>query len=176
MLIGLDLHGEHSVLLSVFFMADPVVGGNLVMAVWSSLFLLAAPLRIFGLPPEPQCFGPAEGGWLPDLLPVAVDTFQHRCLSLQGLSFAFGFGRGRGFLFTFSTNFLKSSKGFVLLTDISPVRTAVPGTWYSINTNQMDEWTALWHSGWQRSWNVGGLSSLGGWNQSELTSYRQSSV
>ena len=62
MLIGLDLHDEHSVLLSVFSMADPVVGGSLMMAVWSSLFLLGAPLKIFGLPPEPQCFGPAEGG------------------------------------------------------------------------------------------------------------------
>lgn len=34
-LIGLDVHSEHSVLLSsIFFMADPVVRGNLMMAWW----------------------------------------------------------------------------------------------------------------------------------------------
>ena len=44
--------------------------------------------RIFGLPPEPQCFGPPEGGRRPDLLfLVAVDTFQHCFLGRQSLCF-----------------------------------------------------------------------------------------
>ena len=55
--------------------------------------------RIFGLPPEPQCFGPSEGGWRPDLLFfVAVYAIQHCFLCLQRLCFGFGFGRGRAFL------------------------------------------------------------------------------
>ena len=55
--------------------------------------------RIFGLPPEPQCFGPPEGGRRPDLLFfVAVDTFPHCFLGLQSLCFGFSFRRSRGFL------------------------------------------------------------------------------
>ena len=54
---------------------------------------------MFGLPPEPQCFGPPEGGLHLDLLfLVAVDTFQHCFLGLQSLCFGFSFRRGRGFL------------------------------------------------------------------------------
>lgn len=32
---------------------------------------------------------------------MAVDAFQHRLLSFQGLRFGFGFGRGRSFLLRF---------------------------------------------------------------------------
>lgn len=53
--------------------------------------------RVFGLPPELQCFRPpffvnlSHSFWV-------VDAFQDCCLGLQSLCSGLGFGRGRGFL------------------------------------------------------------------------------
>ena len=80
-------------------MADLVVRGIWWWHSGQVCFSWGALPGIFGLPPEPQCFGPPEGGLHLDLLfLVAVDTFQHCFLGLQSLCFGFSFRRGRGFL------------------------------------------------------------------------------
>ena len=72
--------------------------------------------RIFGLPPEPQCFGPPEGGRRPDLLFfVAVDTFQHCFLGLQSLCFGFSFRRSRGFLLRLRRHLHEKARTCVLI-------------------------------------------------------------
>ena len=96
-------------------------------AYWSSLFLQGvALLRIFGLPPKVQCFGPPEGGRHLDLLFfVVVDTFQHCFLGLQSL--CFGFGRGRASFFTFGAIFVKKLLIFLLVfTVYSSLPSAIP--------------------------------------------------
>ena len=79
-------------------------------------------LRIFGLPPELQSFGPLEGGWWLDLFFVAVfvamDAFQHSFLGLQSFCFSFGFGRGRGFLLRLWCHL--RGKGFRLISYVEP--------------------------------------------------------
>ena len=57
----------------------------------------------------------AASGCRTDLLFVAVDAFQHRLLSFQGLRFGFGFGRGRSFLLRFRRHLGEKNVNYVLL-------------------------------------------------------------
>ena len=100
-LVGLDIHSEHQCvvvfcLLHGWLSGEGELDGGTVVKLFSPRGALP---RICALPPEPQCFGPSEGGWRPDLLFfVAVYAFQHSFLGLQSLCFGLCFGRGRGFL------------------------------------------------------------------------------
>ena len=92
-------------MLSSIFMADSVVKVPLVMAQWSSLFLLGELFQEYL-----SCFLSCSvlGYWKVDniqiflriFLFVAVDTFQHYLLGLPSLCFGFSLGRVR------SKNFL----------------------------------------------------------------------
>ena len=66
-------------------------------------------LRLFGLPPKLQCFGPSESGWPLDffsfpffflllLFLLAVNAFQHCFLGHQSLCFNSDIGRAWGLL------------------------------------------------------------------------------
>ncbi|KAF4014450.1 hypothetical protein G4228_006605 [Cervus hanglu yarkandensis] len=81
-------------------MADSVVSGNLMMAQWSSWFLLGVLFRGYlGCHLSSSIFGCQKVDNLQIFsIFVTVDTFQHCFLGLQSLCFGFDFRRGRSFL------------------------------------------------------------------------------
>ena len=62
--------------------------------------------RIFGLPPELQCFGPPEGGRCPDLLFfVAVEPFNTAFLDFKAFDLASSLGGAGASFFAFGAIF-----------------------------------------------------------------------
>ena len=85
---------------SVFFMADLVVRGNLMMAIVVKFVSPRGVLPRISGPPRILATVWAARRWVMSgsSVFVAVDPFQHCLLGPQRLCFGFSFGRDRGFL------------------------------------------------------------------------------